>query len=251
MYMWLYTVCERWEAAGKVGLSGLGDPCCVPCHYNDWGRFLPLKMWPGVALGSANSAWSSPLHLACLWLCWGMEGWKGGKSLGPVHLTAWQADTHIMHVGVSTCALHHPTYTSAHSMHALIHTCTALHTLSHWHTHSNNFIYTHAYTHELLRLSLFSHTHSHQVCELNICLMQRWRGGQSVWLWAESPCGLPQPSPLACVTGPTHAASPLPPLLSSPSSLCLPPGLGINRWVMPAVLPWGACGGAQKPCFPL
>lgn len=104
------------------------------------------------------------------------------------------------------------------------------------------------YTHKLPLLPLVSH----KVCKLNICLMQRWRGGQPVWLWAESPSGLPQPSPLACVTGPAHAASPLPSLLSSPSSCCLPPGPGINRWVMPAVLPRGGCGGgAQKPCFSL
>lgn len=178
-----------------------------------------------------------------------MVGWKGAKSLGPVHLTAWQADTHIMHVGVSTCTLHHPTSTSAHSMHALIHTWTALHTRTRWHIQTTS--YTHMHT--PINSFIFPHTHLHKVCELNICLMQRWRGGQPVWLWAESPCGLPQPSPLACVTGPTHAVSPLPPLLSSPSSLCLPPGLGINRWVMPAVLSWGAWGdgGAQKPCFPL
>lgn len=43
----------RWEAAAQVGLAGHGCPCCAPCHYNDWGHFLPLKMGPGGTSGSA------------------------------------------------------------------------------------------------------------------------------------------------------------------------------------------------------
>lgn len=173
---------------------------------------------------------------------------EGGEFLGPVHLAAWQADTHIMHIGVSTCILYiytcwsthtNITQTQVHSLHyAWINACMLLHTHTHKHRHmhTNTFAWTHLF---------FPHLNSCNVCKLNICFMQRWRRGQPVWLWAESPCGLPQPPPLAYVTGPAHAVSLLPPLLFSPSSHCLPPGPGINRWVMPAVLPWGVCWGAQ------
>lgn len=51
----------------------------------------------------------------------------------------------------------------------------------------------------------------------------RGDGEVSLSDWAESPRGLPQPSPLACVTGPAHAASPLSPLLyPHHPSCCLP-----------------------------
>lgn len=36
-----------------------------------------------------------------------MEGLEGYKSVGPVHLTVLQADTHFNHIGVSTCTLAH------------------------------------------------------------------------------------------------------------------------------------------------
>lgn len=159
--------------------------------------------------------------------------------------THTHSTTHVYICRVCWSAHTNATPTQAHGecMHYLslhTHRPTGIRCAVHW----SAFIYTH----KLPLLPLVSH----KVCELNICLMQRWRGGQPVWLWAESPSGLPQPSPLACVTGPAHAASPLPSLLSSPSSCCLPPGPGINRWVMPAVLPRGGCGGgAQKPCFSL
>lgn len=62
--------------------------------------------------------------------------------------------------------------------------------------------------------------------------------GRSACLtWSRIPLWLAPAIPLICVTGPDRAASLHPSLLSSPSSGCLAPGPGINRWVMPAVLP--------------
>lgn len=72
----------------------------------------------------------------------------------------------------------------------------------------HTFIHTHKLPISLCPVCPLTHS-----LKVNISLMQRWRRGHSVWLWAESPRGLPQPSHLACVTGPAHAASPCPSLL--------------------------------------
>lgn len=61
----------------------------MPCHYNDWGRFLPLKMGPGGHAGISSLCLIQPSSPGMFMALLGDGGMGGGsKSLRPVHLTA-------------------------------------------------------------------------------------------------------------------------------------------------------------------
>lgn len=144
----------------------------------------------------------------------------GGVSHGGQFISPPDRQTHKQCYELRLVWTHAPSHMYAHMLIWALHVCkciqrTGINAKAKHHAH------TPACMHAPINSVFLNCPNTHiltlaHVCKPNICLMQRWRGGQPVWLWAESPCGLPQPFPLACVTGPTHAASLLPLLLSPP-----------------------------------